>query len=247
MDTSEIFNRTQRLTGTDGMCRLRDAHVAVFGVGGVGSWTAEALARSGIGRLTLVDADVVAVSNINRQLPATLSTVGLPKVEIMTRRIADINPDCHVIARCERYTPENACTFPLEDCQAVVDAIDSLADKAALIIHATSCPLPTRLFSSMGAALRTEPWRVRVDEFWNVKGDPLAAAMRHRFRKNGIRPARKFKCVYSEEQRRNVWTGQDNSGALTYGKVAINGAMVTVTATFGMHLAALVIRHILDS
>ena len=99
----------------------------------------------------------------------------------------------------------------------------------------------------MGAALRTEPWRVQVAEFWQVKGDALAAVIRRRFRKDGTMPRRKFKCVYSEEQGHNVWDGHDSSGAMTYGKAAINGAMVTVTATFGMHLAALAIRHILDN
>lgn len=247
MNNEDIFNRTERLTGPEGLQRLRDARVIVFGLGGVGSWTAEALARSGVGCLTLVDADVVAVSNINRQLPAMLSTVGQPKVEVMARRIADINPECRVETRCERYTSDNQSTFPLEEYDAVVDAIDSPADKAELILHATRCPLPTRLFSSMGAALRTEPWRVKVDEFWHVKGDALAAVMRRRFRKSGMMPGRKFKCVYSEEQGRNVWTGHDDSGAMTYGKVAVNGAMVTVTATFGLSLAALVIKHIIDN
>ena len=247
MDTTDIFNRTERLTGPEGIARLRDARVIVFGIGGVGSWTAEALARTGVGHITLVDADVVAVSNINRQLPATLPDVGKPKVDVMRRRIADINPECKVTTRCERYTAATASTFMLEDYNAVIDAIDSPADKAAPILHATSCPLPTRLFSSMGAALRTEPWRVQVAEFWQVKGDALAAVIRRRFRKDGTMPRRKFKCVYSEEQGHNVWDGHDSSGAMTYGKAAINGAMVTVTATFGMHLAALAIRHILDN
>lgn len=244
----DIFNRVERLTGPEGLEHLRRSSVIVFGLGGVGSWAAEALARSGVGRLTLVDADVVAASNINRQLPALLSTVGEPKVDVMARRIADINPCCEVTALCERYTDETAPSFNLPGHIAIIDAIDSPADKASLILRATACPLPTRLFSSMGAALRLDPTQVRVDEFWRVTGDALAAALRRRFRKSGAMPRRKFKCVYSTEQgAANVWHGADTSGAMTYGKTAVNGAMMPVTATFGLNLAALTLRHILDN
>lgn len=242
-----IFNRVERLTGPEGLERLRRASVIVFGLGGVGSWAAEALARSGVGRITLVDADVVAASNINRQLPALLSTVGEPKVDVMARRIADINPHCEVTVRCERYTDASAPAFDLPGHIAIIDAIDSLADKASLILRATACPLPTRLFSSMGAALRMDPTQVTVDEFWRVKGDALAASLRRRFRKSGIMPRRKFKCVYSPEQGADRWNGADTSGAMTYGKAAINGAMMPVTATFGLNLAAVALRHILDT
>lgn len=241
-----VFNRVERLVGSAALDRFARARVIIFGLGGVGSWTAEALARSGVGSLTLVDADVVALSNINRQLPAMLDTVGRSKVEVMARRIARINPACRVTTRCERYDAASAPTFPLEEFDAVVDAIDSPADKTALILHATSCPLPTRLFSSMGAALRTEPWRVRVDEFRRVQGDALAAVVRRRMRRDATMPRRKFKCVYSEEPRRQAPPDPpaDTSGAMTYGKVAVNGAVVTVTATFGMCLAALVLDHL---
>ncbi len=241
-----IFDRVERLVGPEGIDKFADASVIVFGLGGVGSWTAEALARSGVGHLTLVDADCVAASNINRQLPALTSTVGIPKVEVMAERICQINPACCVTLRCERYTEATASTFPLDGYTAVVDAIDSVADKAALILHATSCPLPTRLFSSMGAALRMEPWQVRVDEFWRVKGDALAAVLRRRFRKSQAMPRRKFKCVYSPEQGANRRNDADPSGAMDFGKVAVNGAMMPVTATFGMFLAALTVNHILD-
>lgn len=237
-----IFNRTLRLVGADTMRRYADARVIIFGIGGVGSWTAEALARSGIGHLTLVDADSVAASNINRQLHALHSTVGRPKVEVARERLLDINPEIDVDIRCERYDASSAPAYDLNSYDAVIDAIDSLADKALLINNATRSHTP--LFSSMGAALKMDPDRVRVAEFWQVKGCRLAAALRQRFRRSGEFPARKFKCVYSDELLPNHHsdTPADTSGAMTFGKVAVNGAMMHITAIFGLRLAALALR-----
>lgn len=240
------FHRVERLVGAEGTDRLRRARVAVFGVGGVGSWTAEALVRSGVGHITIVDADCVAQSNINRQLMALQSTVGEPKVDLLARRFADINPQAEVVALRERYTADTADSFDLESYDVIIDAIDSLADKALLIMRATAARHP-RFFSSMGAALKMDPTRVRVDEFWKVKGCRLAAALRQRFKRQGVRPRRKFKCVYSDELLPNLGPDEaDTSGAMTYGKVAVNGAMAHITAIFGMTLAGLTVQAILE-
>lgn len=183
------------------------------------------------------------MSNINRQLPALDSTLGQEKTEVIARRIAEINPECRVEVRTERYSAANADTFPLDDYDYIIDAIDSLADKQLLILRATACS-HARLFSSMGAALRLDPSRIRVDEFWKVTGDPLAAALRQRFRKSGIFPKRKFKCVYSDELLANKPLPAPASAdpAMTFGKVATNGAVCHITAIFGMTLASLVVR-----
>lgn len=239
----DIFNRTRRLVGTDAMRRLSESRVIVFGVGGVGSWTAESLVRSGIGHLTIVDADCVATSNINRQQPATVSTIGKPKVDVMREHLLDINPELDITAIQDMYTASTADNYNLSDYDYVVDAIDSLSDKALLILRATSAR--TRLFSSMGAALKMDPTRISVSEFWKVKGCPLAAALRQRFKRSGQMPRRKFRCVYSDELLPNLGDEDDTSGAMSFGKVRINGAMCHITAIFGFTLAGLVVQDIL--
>lgn len=240
MDSLDRFNRTELLLGQDAITRLKEARVIIFGVGGVGSWTAEALVRSGLGHLTIVDADIIAASNINRQLMALTSTVGRTKVEVLRQRLLDINPDAEIEAVCRRYSAETAEQFHLTDYDYVVDAIDSLSDKALLIVTATR--LKVRLVSSMGAALKLDPTRIRVGEFRTVKGCRLAAALRRKFKQTGIWPSRKFLCVYSDELQPNRGARDDSSGAMTYSKVAINGALCHITAIFGMTLAALIIQ-----
>lgn len=223
---SEYFQRSELLLGSEAMQRLADARVILFGVGGVGSWCAEALVRSGLGGLTLVDMDVVAPSNINRQLPATSLTIGQPKVEAMRQRLLEINPDAEIKAINQRFTAENAGDFNLSDYDFVVDAIDSVSDKAELILRATASG--TTLFSSMGAARKLDASRVQVKEFWQVKGCPLAAALRSRFKRMERFPRRKFKCVFSDE-------------VLPAPPCGPNGSLVTITAVWGMTLASLVI------
>ncbi|MDE6396852.1 MAG: tRNA threonylcarbamoyladenosine dehydratase [Muribaculaceae bacterium] len=202
---SEIFDRTRLLLGDEAMERLGRARVIVFGIGGVGSWAVEALARTGIGHLTIVDSDTVAVSNINRQLVALNSTVGRTKVEVMAERIADINPDCDVTAIADVYTPENGDRWDLESYDIVIDAIDSLASKADLILRTTAARRP-RLVSSMGAALKGDPLKIDVAEFGKVKGCPLARALRDRFKRQGVWPRRRFQAVYSPELLKNTAT-----------------------------------------
>ena len=238
----DIFNRAELLLGPEAMERLASARVIVFGVGGVGSWTAEALVRTGVGHLTIVDADCVAESNINRQLMALTTTIGQPKVEVLRQRLLRINPKAEITAINRRYEPASADDFQLSNYDFVVDAIDSLSDKADLILTATR--LKVKLVSSMGAALKTDPSRIRVDDFRRVKGCRLAAALRNKFKRLGRCPSRKFRCVYSDEIVENRGSRPDNSGAKSYGKVAINGALCHITAIFGMTLAGLVINSI---
>lgn len=240
----QIFNRTLRLVGRRVLNSFGDARVVIFGVGGVGSWAAEALVRSGVTHLTIVDPDRVALSNINRQLPALMSTVGAAKVEVLGQRFLDINPVMNLRCVERSYNADTAADFDLGGYDYVIDAIDSLADKALLILNATRAGV--RLYSSMGAALKMDPSRISVAEFWKVKGCPLAAALRNRFKRTGEFPARKFKCVYSDELLKNHDdVPDDESGAMTFSKRQVNGAMVHITAIFGMTLASLVIRDII--
>ena len=234
--SDRIFERTARLAGDDALRRLAGCRVILFGVGGVGSWCAEALIRSGVGHLTMVDPDAVDPSNINRQLPALVSTVGRPKVEVLRERLLQINPAADIVARQERYSADNAAAFPLERFDYVIDAIDSLADKLELILRCTpraaladaTAPLPT-LLSSMGAARKMDPTLVRVSEFWKVDGCPLAASLRKRMRRAGRFPGRKFRCVWSPERVESAQPG---------------GTLMPVTAAFGLALASLVVRDV---
>ncbi|MDE5953704.1 MAG: tRNA threonylcarbamoyladenosine dehydratase [Duncaniella sp.] len=255
VNREEIFNRTALLTGRRNLESFGQTRVIIFGIGGVGSWTAETLVRSGFANLTLVDADRIAMSNINRQLPATTKTVGEVKVEAMKQRLLEINPDARIVAIHDFYNEATQDNYVLTDYDVVIDAIDSLSDKARLILNATKAMAETagsdrrlHFYSSMGAALKTDPSRIAVAEFWKVKGCPLAAALRRKFKKSGLFPAKKFKCVYSDELVANHPDAKemaDRSGAMTYNKVATNGAMMHITAIFGITLASLAIRDIM--
>ena len=241
---AERLSRSRLLLGDEAMARLATARVIVFGLGGVGSWAAEALVRTGLRHITIVDNDRVATSNINRQLPATVDTVGELKAEALKRHLLTVAPDAEVTAVTLPYTPDNADTFHLEDYDYIIDAIDSLSCKAALILHATSLS-GVRFYSSMGAALKLDPTRVRVAEFWQVKGCPLARALRQRFKRSGIMPRRKFKCVYSDELIANKLSDtplpENAGGSWDASKAAVNGSLLQVTGTVGFTLASLVI------
>ncbi|MCR4836133.1 MAG: tRNA threonylcarbamoyladenosine dehydratase [Bacteroidaceae bacterium] len=228
---NEIFNRSELLLGAKNMQRLASVKVLVVGVGGVGSWCAESLIRTGIRHLTIIDADVVQPSNINRQLMATTLTVGQVKVDALRERLLQINPDADIQAIRMVYNEETAHEIDLNNFDYIVDAIDSLKDKALLILNATASK--AKLFASMGAALKLDPTKIEVAEFWKVKGDPLAKALRNRFKKSGEFPKRKFKCVFSEE--RLPFT--------TEGK----GSLSQITAIFGFTLAGLVVNDIMTN
>ncbi len=226
------LGRTELLLGEETMTRLRNTRVVVFGVGGVGGWCAESLVRSGIGHVTIVDSDCVNSSNINRQLVATTRTVGQPKVEVLKARLLEINPALDIEAVQRFYCEETATDFALGEFDYVIDAIDSLADKALLIRQA--CDSGATLFSSMGAAKKMDMQRIRVAEFWKVQGCPLAAALRRRFKKTKEFPSRKFKCVYSDELLENRADAE----------TSINGTMAHATAIFGFTLAGLVVQDV---
>ena len=192
-----LFHRTELLLGQEAMERLAAKRVIIFGVGGVGSWCAESLVRSGIGRLTIVDSDCVCVTNIYRQLMATIQTVGRVKVDVLRERLLTINPKAEITAMQKIFSADNAGDFALDNFDYIIDAIDSLKDKAELILRATRTS--ATLFSSMGAALKMDPTRIKVAEFWKVSGDPLARALRKKFKGRKDFPATKFQCVFSDE------------------------------------------------
>lgn len=180
------------MLGAEAVNKLRRAHVAVFGIGGVGGFTVEALARAGIGKITLIDADRVSVSNINRQIIATRSTVGQYKTEAMKARIADINPECEVSAISEFYSEENS--IPLDGLDYIADCIDSVRAKLYLITEAKSEGIP--IISSMGAGNKLDPTRFAVADISKTHTDPLAKVIRTELRKRGINH---LKVVFSDE------------------------------------------------
>ena len=227
-----IFRRAELLLGDEAMSRIAEKRVIIFGVGGVGSWCAESLVRSGIRKLTIVDSDCVSVTNINRQLMATTKTVGQVKVDALKERLLTINPSAEITALQQVFNADSASQFGLEDYDYIIDAIDSLKDKALLILLA--CQTKAKLFSSMGAALKLDPTRIKIAEFWKVTGDPLARALRNRFKRDKQFPKRKFQCVFSDELLENKMPiDPDDKG---------NGSIVHITAIFGMMLAGLVVQ-----
>ena len=242
-----IYNRTALLLGDDVMAVLGRVRVIIFGVGGVGSWCAEGLLRSGITHITLVDSDCVSESNLNRQLMATTRTVGQVKVEALRDRLLEINPQAEITAIRRAYNAETADSFALDTYDYILDAIDSLKDKSELILRATHTPAV--FFCSMGAALKVDPEQVKVAEFWNVRGCPLAAAIRKKFKQNHTWPGHKYRCVYGEEVLPNRGTAQaaEASNSEWDGRKAqINGTTAHITALFGMTLAGLVVEDVYE-
>ena len=191
---ADQFDRTIRLIGEDAQNRIKNAHVAVFGIGGVGSYTAEALARAGVGKLTFIDADVVDITNINRQLVALHSTIGQPKCEVMRSRAMDINPAATVDALQMFYDAGTADQIDLSQFDYIVDAIDSVASKLLLIERAHNAGTP--IISSMGAGNKLDPSLFRVSDIYKTSVCPLARVMRRELKKRGIE---RLKVVYSEE------------------------------------------------
>lgn len=238
----DIFNRARLLLGDEGMKRIAAKRVLLFGVGGVGSWCAESLVRSGVVHLTIVDADTVNITNVNRQLMATTRTVGQVKVEALKERLLEINPEADITPIQALFCAENAADFQLESYDYIIDCIDSLKDKTALIELASHSP--ATLFSSMGAALKIDPTRIRVAEFWDVQGDPLARAIRKKFRKEGRETGKPVLCVYSEELLENRGEAQEPAQEIVR-KACVNGSLAHITAIFGHTLAGLVLMDIL--
>ncbi len=188
------FSRTELLLGRQGMERLYNARVAVFGIGGVGGYTVEALARSGVGTLDLIDDDKVCLTNLNRQIIATRSTVGRYKVDVAAERIRDINPDCTVNVYKTFYTPETAEQFDFTQYDYIVDAIDTVTGKLELVERAAKAGTP--IISCMGAGNKIHADKLEVTDIYKTSGCPLARVMRYELRKRRIR---KLKVVYSKE------------------------------------------------
>ena len=207
------------------MALLQSKRVILFGIGGVGSWCAECLIRTGLTHLTIVDGDTVQASNLNRQLPATQATLGMPKVEALKARLLEINPYAEIEARYEMVNGEWLMVNGLEGYDYVIDAIDSVADKTDLLLYASRLK-GVKIFSSMGAALRFDPTQVTTGELMSIKGDALAKAVRARMKRLDRHPSKKIRCVYSTEQAQKCET---------------RGSLMQVTAVFGLTLASMVI------
>ncbi len=191
---SRAFARTELLLGEEAMQRLQNARVAVFGVGGVGGYVVEALARSGVGALDLIDNDTVAESNLNRQIIALRSTIGQYKTDAAKARIMDINPDCRVTVYHTFYLPENAHTFDFSQYDYIVDAIDTVKGKLALVEQAQAAGTP--VICSMGAGNKLDPTRFEVADIYKTSVCPLARVMRYECKKRGVK---RLKVVYSKE------------------------------------------------
>lgn len=189
------FSRTELLFGKEAMEHLSECRVAVFGVGGVGGYVVEALARSGIGEFDLIDDDKVCLTNINRQIIATRKTVGKYKVDVMEERIHDINPDAKVNTYKCFFLPENASDFPFDKYDYVIDAIDTVTAKIELVMQCQKLKIP--IMSSMGAGNKLDPTQFRVADIYKTKMDPLARVMRYELKRRGVK---KLKVVYSEEK-----------------------------------------------
>ena len=189
------FSRTELLLGKDAMEKLRGSRVAVFGIGGVGGYVCEALVRSGVGAFDLIDDDKVCLTNLNRQIIATRSTIGKYKTEVMKERMLDINPEVKVETHQCFFLPENADTFPFEEYDYVVDAVDTVTAKLELVMKCKEKNVP--IISSMGAGNKLDASQFRVADIYKTKVCPLAKVMRRELKKRGVK---KLKVVYSEEQ-----------------------------------------------
>ena len=258
-----IFQRTQLLLGKSFLEKASEKRVIIFGIGGVGSWCAESLIRSGIINLTIIDSDRVCVTNINRQLMATTKTVGKVKTEVLKERLLEINPKAEIKALQKIYSSETSESFELETYDFIIDCIDSLSNKVHLIQTATKTN--AMFFSSMGAALKMDPTRIKVTEFWKVQGCPLGAALRSRLKKLGG-TSKKFMCVYSDELLKNkgensscgtekclcpkTQQGPGDPDLLNHEwcslKAQVNGTTSYMPAMFGMTLSSLVIQAIVS-
>ena len=233
----EQFLRTQMLLGTAAVERLESARVAVFGIGGVGGYTVEALARSGVGQIDLIDSDTVSVSNINRQILATHSTVGMPKVEAGKRRILDINPNCIVRTHEVFYTPETAGQFDFTRYDYIVDAIDTVTGKLALVERAMAAGTP--IICCMGTGNKLDASAFEVADISKTSMCPLARIMRKELGKRGIKH---LKVVYSKEEALTPTGWEEEAAAL--GKRQIPGSVAFVPGTAGLILAGEVIKDI---
>lgn len=232
---TEAFSRTKLLLGEDGLANLTKARVAVFGIGGVGSFAAEALCRAGIGHFLLVDSDTIDVSNINRQIHATTRTVGQKKTDVMRARMLEINPAADVRAKCEFYEPDRAEAFFTEPLDYIVDAVDTVTAKISLVVEAEKRNIP--IISAMGAGNKLDPTRFEVADLYQTSVCPLAKVMRKELKKRGIP---RLKVVYSKEPpiRPDVAEPED-------ARRQTPGSVSFVPSAAGLILASEVVRDLL--
>lgn len=231
-----IFTRTEMLLGKEAVEILGSKRVAIFGIGGVGGYVCEALVRSGVGAFDLIDDDVVSITNINRQIIATNSTIGRYKTEVMKERMLDINPNAKVRIYNSFFLPENADSFPFEAYDYVVDAVDTVTAKIELIMRAEEYGVP--VISAMGAGNKLDPGKFKVTDIYKTQVCPLARVMRRELKKRGIK---KLKVVYSEEEARiPVQAVEETSGM--HSKRATPGSVAFVPAVAGLMLAGEVIK-----
>ena len=250
MEVQHSLSRTELLIGKEGLDKLRNSRVIVFGVGGVGSFTVEALARAGVGEITIIDDDTVCLTNVNRQIIATYSTISKPKVEVMKERILSINRKCNVITHQTFITPENIEEIVPKDIDYVVDAIDTVSTKLALAEYCYNNDI--RIMSSMGTGNKLDPTQFKVTDVFNTKVCPLAKVMRYELRKRGVK---KLKVVYSEEVPRKPKMDEVvtcKTGCVCTGgtkkctaKRQIPGSISFVPPVAGMIIAGEVVRDIL--
>ena len=219
--------RTVALLGENAIQRLKHCHVAVFGVGGVGSYAVEALARSGVGKIDLIDNDVFSITNLNRQLYATHKTLGQYKVDSARERVLDINPDCVVTTHKMFYLPENAESLDLSQYDYIVDAIDTVSAKVELIKRANDCGV--QIISSMGTGNKLQPEMLEISDIYKTSVCPLAKVMRTRLKKEGVK---KLKVVYSKE---TPITNDDN----------IIGSVPFVPSVAGLIIAGEVVKDLI--
>lgn len=226
------FSRTELLIGRDGMEKLRNSRVAVFGIGGVGGHAAEALARSGIGALDLIDSDVVSVTNINRQIIAALDKVGQYKTDVMKERIAVINPEARVTVYRKFFLPENSDEFDFTQYDYVVDAVDTVSAKIELVMKAQTAGVP--VICSMGAGNKLDPAAFEAADIYETSVCPLARVMRTELRKRGVK---RLKVVYSKEPPITPLPSEEECGKRT-----VPGSTAFVPSVAGLIIAGEVVR-----
>ena len=236
---SEIFGRTELLIGKKALDKLRASRVCVFGVGGVGGYVVEALARSGVGQIDVVDNDKVALSNINRQIIALQSTVGRDKVDVIKERIHDINPQCSVVVHKCFYLPETADEFDFTDYDYVVDAIDTVTAKIDIIVRCIGAGTP--VISSMGTGFKLDPTKIEVTDIYKTKTDPLARVMRRELKARGVK---KLKVVYSSEEPVKPENVDSDYREDTSARRGTTASIAFVPPVAGLILAGEVIRDI---
>lgn len=231
------FSRTARIFGADGMERLQSAHVAVFGVGGVGSYITEGLARSGVGHISLIDSDAVDITNLNRQLEALSDTVGKPKAQAMRERILQINPECEVIVHDCFFLPENSDSFDFTQYSYVADAVDTVTAKIELVVKAQREGVP--IISSMGTGNKLCPAMLEVSDIYKTSVCPLARVMRQELKKRGVK---RLKVVYSKEEPIQALKSEEDNPH----RRSIPASAVFVPGTAGLIIASEIVKDIVQ-